>query len=319
MSKPQGNWKNWIITVLLVLGAGVFFYRFRAEFLSVRVQYPAFIIPVVFASFLFLYANGLYNKYLIHVFGITLKWKEWFGLSVVNTVGNFMVPLRGGTVLSAVYLKKAHKFTYSNFISILSASYLVIFLVNSVLGLGALVYVKYVYGTFSWVLFLVFAGMILAIILSVYLSDRLTFLKRVRFLSKFVEPLENWKLISKNKPLVVKIVLITVLNMVLICIMNYYEFRILGLTLPFSKILLMSVFSSFSLFISFTPGSLGIREAFAVYSGLLLNFPFHYVVAASIIDRLVNFLISLIFGLYFSGWLYRESREPKSSINPAGH
>ena len=302
------------IYLLITFGVIIFINKFKEEFSNISIVKPIFLIPLSILVLIFFAVNGLVNKILLKEFKIYLTFKEWFGLSIINTIGNYIAPFRGGSISNALYLKKKYKFSYSSFLSLLSATYIIVFWVNSLLGIVSLIFVKVFYNNFSIIIFLFFLLIFLTLTTLILLSPKIKTSKYI-YLNKFIDVINNWHTTRKNLKIIMIISFLAFLNNILIVSMSYLEFLILGEYIVISKLFVLSVFSSFSIFLSITPGNLGIREAFSVYSGQLLGIPIVKVVAISIIDRFINFILSFILSLYFTNTLLGKTVKHKELIN----
>lgn len=299
------NYLQIIFTIFILAGFVYFFYQNKEEVLALQIVQPLLIIPLILLIGIFFAVNGYVMKLLLLNFNVNLKFKEWFGLSVINTLVNYITPLRGGMLSNAIYLKKAHKFSYSDFLVQLSATYVIGFWINSLVGLISVGLISYMDGTFHLPIFLVFLGAFLSLTLVILLKPQIKETKSP-FINRFITVINSWSKISGDKNLILKIGLLIVLNLFLIVGINWLEFAILGFNIEIYKLVLLSIFSSFSLLLSITPGSLGIKEIFSVYSGSLVAIPSVVVVTVSLLDRVVTFLLSLLLGGIFSSLLFKK-------------
>lgn len=115
-----------LVLIILIACFAVYCYQHIDEFRQLNIVNAIYFVPLFFLYVLFFINNGLILKYFLEPFDIRLRFKEWFGLSVITTMGNYLTPFRGGAVARAVYLKKKHKFSYSYFLSTLSGIYIVL-------------------------------------------------------------------------------------------------------------------------------------------------------------------------------------------------
>ena len=107
------------------------------------------ILIIALLSLIFAILNGTLLDILMRPFGIKLSFKEYFSLSIITSFYNYITPFRGGMAARAVYLKKKYNFSYTNFLAILSAIYIIIFFVG---GLGMLISMFFIwvyYGFFN--------------------------------------------------------------------------------------------------------------------------------------------------------------------------
>ncbi|MBN2016436.1 flippase-like domain-containing protein [Candidatus Dojkabacteria bacterium] len=308
MEKIRSKKITLVLFIIILLGLVFYIYINYSEFSKLTIKNPILLIPLSCSIILFLAINGLVNYYLLKIFNVKLAFKEWFGLSVINTMGNYLFPFRGGTISNAVYLKGKHQFPYSSFISILSATYILVFWVISIVGTISLLIIKFMYNVFSIPLTVVFifSFIFLTVIIAFSPTIKETPYKT---LNTFIKIINDWKGISSHKRTLLIVASITFVNILLTTFNTYLEFQILGKEVSFIKLVLLSVFSSFSLFISITPGNIGIREAFSAYSGNVVGLLPAEVITVSIIDRAVTFALSFILGLYFSYILTKRRKK----------
>lgn len=297
-------------TILLVatLAGGVYVYRHLEEFSALRIQHPGLIVVLLSLISCIFVVNGYVNALWYRQFGLRLRFFEWFGLSAVSTFGNFVVPLRGGAVSNAIYLKRAHGFAYSSFIGILAAVSILAFWVNSLLGLISLLLIYLLHGFFSQIVTLVFAASFLSLSALMWLSPGVEDASHSWFI-RFSEAINGWRKIRAHSIEIFQTVALLVLNIILITFTTVVEFRILGLEVDISKALFLAIFPAFSSIISLTPANLGVREAFAVLSGIVAHVSIPEVLAVSLLDRFATFSQSFILGaIYYPGLVRRMSR-----------
>ncbi len=287
--------KSVFIIIVFVLSA-ITLYQLRYDFIGIKLINPIYLLWVFLLIIMFLVVNGLMMKTILRSFGINLLILESTALSITNSLGNLITPFRGGVVSNAIYLKTKYKLNISNYIAILSATYVIIFWVNSVVGLIACICLKYYSNIFSWPIFLLFLGVV------VFLGCVLLFSPRVKkvnfpFVSKVIYVINQWNLISKNRRVVLAMICYNLLNIVLMIFTCYFEFMVIGINIPLMRLVVLSVFSIFSLLLSFTPAGLGIKEAFSAYSGVAVGIPVSQVIVVSILDRLMNIAAVLLLSL----------------------
>jgi uncharacterized membrane protein YbhN (UPF0104 family) len=291
-----------IVMVLFVLAAAVYLYRYRADFLALTLAKPQLLIPIALLVIAGLWTNGLFNRQIYRTFNVSLNFKEWFGLSVVNTAGNFIFPLRGGSISTALYLKRVHNLTYTDFITTLSATYVITFWVNSLIGLISMGWIWLEKGIFSALITAMFSGCFLALSLVILFSPKFAPTSS-SFLNKFIEAINSWHKIRNNRPIMIFVGFITILNFLLGMMMTKLEFEMLDTAISLAQASLLTIFTSFAGLVSIAPGNLGFREAFTGFSSLAAGLPITTAIAASLMERAVTFLVSLILGIYYSAVL----------------
>jgi len=77
--------------------------------------------------------NGSKLNQITRGFGISLRGREWFGLSSITTTLN-NVFFKAGSLVTSNYLKRKHDFPYMSFIGSLGADQLILLFINSLAG-----------------------------------------------------------------------------------------------------------------------------------------------------------------------------------------
>ena len=310
----MGNRKRIILysAFLILIIAGFFFYirRNSDEFekiLSLR------LIDFVVISFLVIVSqilNGLIIKVLVEFFDVRLKASEWFGLSVINRLGNYL-PLQIGPVLRAAYLKKVHNFPYTAFISSTGVHYIIIILSSGLIGMLGMTAMYYMFNTFSLVLFifcaLIFLGALFLIIFSpTFKSSDSKFRRRIS------NVIEGWNSVKKNRKLLLKLFCIYILTIFVLALRIFYASFALGYNFPFLYALLIAVPVLLSGFLIIVPAGLGVREAvMGISSKLLVGTGLSGVVIGSL-DRLVTMAWVIVLGSVFGLMLSRRLAKERS-------
>ncbi len=242
-------------------------------------------------------ANGFFTKLILQPFGKFISIAECFYVSLISSAGNFFAPAGAGFVFRAVYLKKKHGLPYSEYLSILSGNYIIVFLINSFFGLLGLLLLRHkanhqftvLLVTFATI-FVVSAGLTLAKIPAVRAGKT-----KNKYLRQFISTLrkisEGWNHIISHKKLLLGLSTVTAINLVLTILVTWLIILSLHLHAGFSVLLLFSVLGSLSLFINVTPANLGIKEAIYIFSGSVLGFSVAQIVLIALIDRGVTFLV----------------------------
>ncbi len=294
-----------VLTSLIVLAL---FYLINniEEIQQISIVHPFYFAPIIILTVLFLISNGLISKLILERQGINLSFTEWFGLSVIGSMTNYLTPFRGGLLTNAVYLKKTHNYSYGKFISILGSTYVLIFMVNSLSGLLSLLWFYFNNGVFSISLFLVFLLLFLFCLFLLIFPLKLPKTHSISYLQKVLNVINNLLYLRKSKRLLFQLICLSIINVIIVSLVNYFEFVMIGVELSIEKSIMLSVFSTYSLLLSITPGGLGVKESFMVYSGWVLSVPIASVAVISVVDRLITFVPTLLLGLFYSHKLMRH-------------
>lgn len=308
--------RNKIISLFLTLGIVIFFIIYFSNniesfspLLEVRVIY-LLLITCLFLILFFL--NGFFTKKILALFGINLGFKEYTGLSVLNTAGNYFSFFTAGSVIKAVYLKKKHNFTYSKFIGTTSGNYLLVFLVNSIFTLIAIFIIEINGNKVNPFVTLFFLFLFLLLLFLTFVPIRIR-QSKIYFLSRLKEVMDSWSKIKKNKSLIIQLLILASLNVFLYSLILFLQFQSVNVDLSFYKCIFLSTVSGLAIFVNITPGNLGVREGlmFLIGSSIVT---FDQVLMVSLLDRGLLALILIVLTPIFTNLLMKGEHVQKNSI-----
>jgi uncharacterized membrane protein YbhN (UPF0104 family) len=298
--------KKLSVIVLLVIGValGVYIYRHAAEFSVIKQINHLFLLPLLVLSGLILVINGLLTKFFVGLFGTELSVKEWFGLSAVTAMGNYLAPFRGGLAGKALYLKKKHQFPYTIFLATYTASYVLILLLGSLLGLLAIVLFYLTYHVVEWRLVYFFI-IVFVVVLGVLRLSSYMPRGTGRLSKRWREMNLGWQYIRKDKMLLIKVSLLIISNYMVISLLLYYGYMAISHVIPFLAALFIAIIFSYSIFISLTPGNLGIQESIIALLSKLFGLGFNEGLLVAGLLRVVLLIVVFSLGPIFSYLLAR--------------
>ncbi|MGB2961368.1 MAG: hypothetical protein WBC52_03020, partial [Candidatus Omnitrophota bacterium] len=197
---PLGNIykrrKKAFSVLLLIMILALFFVYMKSrkqDFLMLSRLSPDSIAMLCLGALMFKLALGYNFRILISFFGIKLAFREWFGLTGMAAMANYLLPAKAGLAAQAVYLKKEYGFRYMNYLSSMTGFYAVSFLVNAVVGTALSVYLCRKGVDAGKPLFLLFMAVTLvaaALLFVIYHFPKLG--GRLGFLKGFLEGLKNF-------------------------------------------------------------------------------------------------------------------------------
>ena len=249
-------------------------------------------------------AVGLFNRIVLTGFGLNLSFVEWFGLSVVTTLGNYLLPPRGGAGLRAAYLKKKRGLPLSHFLSTFVIFYALNLAVCGLAGLIALAMLpdRGPAGTvLFWFFALVLAGSVPAAVLPVRASwfDR-------RGLRPFMRLVEGWQIIRERPGLVGRVLVMVVVNLLIFWLMITLSYSAAGADLSLPAAAAVTALLSLTSLIALTPGGFGVQEAVLVFSTGALGVQPAQSLAAAVVIRVVILFWTFVLGPIFSWKLLRD-------------
>lgn len=200
-----------------------------------------------------------------------LPLKDGILLTLWSSIINFFGPLQSGPAFRAVYLKKAHGVSLKTYGL---ATLLYYFFYAGVSGLFVLS------GILTWYVLVGFVFVaVLALLL--FLRSAHPFARRLRTL-----PLKRAYLLA----------VATVLQLVVVAIIYSLELRSIDAAISIHQAIIYTGAANFALFVSITPGAIGFREAFLVFSEKLHHISSATILTANVLDRaLYVSLLAILF------------------------
>jgi len=265
------------ITILLVTAA-LFTYYFSThpELWTQLQSIPRGVfITVLLLNFCVVIALGFVLMATIKLCNISLGPHESILVTMYSSIINFFGPLQSGPAFRAVYFKKKHNlkikdYTLATFVYyFLFGGFSGLFLVSGLLG--------------WWMLPLSALGIVL-VVLALRTSPNL-FSRLQRFSLKAFGYLA----------------LATLLQVVIMSIIYFVELRSIDSSISFGQAAVYTGAANFALFVSITPGAIGFREAFLVFSEHLHNISYQTIIAANVIDRSMYIVLLLILSVVIFG------------------
>jgi uncharacterized membrane protein YbhN (UPF0104 family) len=308
----------WSIVVLVLVLVGIALYLSSQPELLAALENmsPEAVLWLVVLRLLFLGTNGLFLRDSARKFGVRLVPREWFGLSIVTTMGNYIAPFSGGMIARAAYLKRRHAFPYAQFVALLTSYYLVSFWVIGVVGIAALSTL----GTalrFYWQVLVFFAAVVVSIsALVAFPSVTLPWSNRLAQLVS--TSLQGWALVKKDMPLLTRLMAFAFANIVWNGLSFWVAYGALGSPVSFRGALLVGLLAAFSILLNVTPGNLGVQEAVVSLSSELLGMGVGQGLLVALLIRAATLILVFALGPLFSLLLTRELGADPSDGTPDG-
>lgn len=295
---------QYIVLLAIVLVGAWYGYSHRELFANLGKVSVLSLILLTFLASVTQWLIGYQFKYLMRIFGVDLDFREWFGLSACNTMFNYYLPARGGIAVRAFYLKKKHDFSYSHYTSLITGAYAISFVLSAGAGLGLTLLHGLVHGTFHRTLVVIFGSLLLltvvgAALLSVLLRGR-NRLGNERIIRILRSVKEGLALFRENRRSTACYALLHLLAILVTGIRLSVAFYAIGIDARPMQVLIISALVSFSMFLSLTPGNLGIREGVVSFAAYLFGISAARATLAAFVDRGMMVIVAFSFGLVFS-------------------
>ncbi len=259
------------IIILTILG---FIYYFISHPSSLSAIKNLSIINISFILFLYLLALMsliLILKFSVELCGIKIKRIENIQLTIWSNIANFFGPLQSGPGIRGLYLKKKYSLSLKKFLYV------------SLLYYGFIALISFIFiglGSFAW-----YYGLLL-----ILLSLTVIYFG-FNFLTKRIKPQDRPKLALS---IVIKLFVMTLIQLLITSIIYFVELKIVNKSIGFNQALVYCGVANLALFVSITPGAIGFRESFLLFSQKLHHISSSNVISASLIDRSVYIVFLLI-------------------------
>lgn len=305
------------IYALTVAGIIIFLFFKGEDFHHLTQIHYTRAVLLFLAGFLSIICNALIFRESLVIFNLRLPLREWFGLTVTNTMYNYLLPARGGMAARALFMKKKHALPYSEYISLSAGSYMLLFFTASFLA-AVLSFVFLFSGGLENMIFLYlslffFISVSGAIVCACCINPE-KIPGSSRFIGFIRDASTGLKKFKKNPKEVRDIILLGFLFIFSVGLRLFVAYRILGIHADFMKLVLTGAFITFSIVFSLTPGNIGIKEGIIGVSSGLLGITPEEAVLGALLDRMVSVITVSGLGLVFSRLLLKnmDSNKPEN-------
>jgi len=268
------GWRSAIAgAILLFFAAWVVWYVWRHahEFTilaGVPLRYLAWLYLFTVAL---VYCNGLYIKIILQAFGVNLRWPEWMSLAVTTSVLNFLTPMRGGAAMRAMYLKARYRFSITDFVSTLSATYLMYVVIHGLIGLAGMVLLWRKGLAFDLPLAAFFGVAVLGSAVLMLCPITTPPWKTAPF-KQIADILKGWTSLRRNRPAFVSLMAASAAFALFSAMNVKVASRAVEVDFSWGAVLFYTAGNGMALVVTITPAALGIAEFVSIYMGQALNY-----------------------------------------------
>jgi uncharacterized membrane protein YbhN (UPF0104 family) len=267
------RFRGFLALLLIILTLGLFgYYIDHHSYLLTQlshIQAPTIIWLLLLYSGWFLALIMIIGACL-RICRVNLGLKESFLLNAYSTLINFFIPGQGGTVARGAYLNKVKGLNVKSYIFVTLLYYMCYAIIS---GLILLIPSRPI-----WQSLLGIALVVLVSGLSIYLFRKKSSTK----LSDFDISLESVLLLSGA----------TLFQAMIQVAIYAVELHSINPHITLTQVITYTGAANFALFVALTPGAIGIREAFLLFTQHLHHISGANIIAANVIDRAI-FLIVL--------------------------
>lgn len=230
---------------------------------------------------------GLTLLFTLRLCDTRLHMRESLLLTMYTVVINFFGPLQSGPAFRGVYLRQKHGLKLRNY-TLATFVYLGLYALFSGLFLLS--------GLLKWWLLI---GVVIAVLAALWLQ---------RSEHKLAARLRQLHLRSLGL-----LSLATLLQVGAIAAIYYTELRAVDPGVGVNQAVVYTGAANFALFVALTPGAIGFRETFLLFSRRLHHIGSSTIVAANVIDRSVYIILLLLLAVAIFGTHAREQLRTKPS------
>jgi uncharacterized membrane protein YbhN (UPF0104 family) len=269
--------------VILTIAIFVYYVRHHPQALHQLLKLPAQTAVVLLLLYtVFLVALTWIQRATLSLCEISLGRRESLLLVMYSSIINFFGPLQSGPAFRAAYLKRRHAVKLKNY-TVATLLYYAFFA-----SFSALFLMTYFIGIYA----------LLAIVVIVAAAPLL--LRRPQLVP------QRFKALKLNH--VGNLALATLAQVSIVAIIFFVELNSFGHHVKAVPDLIYTGAANFALFVSVTPGAIGFRESFLLFSQHLHHISSAQIVTASLIDRgiyilFLGLLAIIVFGLHAQNYL----------------
>lgn len=284
------------IIVVATIAAFAYYLKTHPETVNQIRSLP----PALIAVLLLLYGGFLLSLLILtvgslKVYGKRMNQQENVLFNAYSLLVNFFGPGQSGPAFRGVYLKKKHDLGYKKYLFVT----LIFYAFYAILS-ALMMFV----GTRPWwqtVLLMVGVAVASGLVLRLYKK-------------RSSQAAGGGMFTPANLSLILGA---TVLQLAVLATAYFIELNNVGANASFGQVLAYTGVSNFALFVALTPGAIGIREAFLIFSQNLHGIDSSTIVAANVIDRSVYLLfLGILFLVVIGTHANRKLRISAIKTNP---
>ena len=301
-----------VVTVVVLAALGTYLFHRQDAWRSLS-RTRASDLALLAGLWLVMQLAAGYTNYLMYRrLGRRLDFVEWYGLPVYQMMASYLIPLRGSAAVTAIYLKKRRRLTYSRFVVCLLAVQAFLVLTTGPAACVLLLGIGLARGQWHEELLWFFGGVATASWLGwlVLLRVRLP-VGRLRRLIAGIS--EGWRLLHGDPWLIAKVLMLVWLRTALHGLRMFVAMRAVGVPCGPMEAGVYGIVTQYSTFFTIAPGNLGVQEAALTASSGLLGYSPELGMAGALLIRgvslVMTFALGPVFGFVFARRLARSVGE----------
>jgi uncharacterized membrane protein YbhN (UPF0104 family) len=270
------------------------------------------ILSIFLLMFGFFFITGYTFQLLVSLMTVRLSLIEMLGLSFMTTLGNYLGPVRPGTVIKAIYLNSIKELSYTHYTAIFAAN---AFIVSFMIGLTGILLLLLKSGdTTPLILWFLCLGLIGGSLLPFVVTIPVISMKG-KIVDLLKSTIEGFSIIRARKIKLVMICLTIVGQFILVGITTQVLYHALHVPLSLLDAMILAVFTSMSNLFTITPNNIGIQEAVVGYLFLVIGLDFTTGVIGAGVARVIHMAITFLITPLFMYFLLRNSGATFSNLS----
>lgn len=296
-----------VIALVVLIGTAIVLYIYIQknwlEFKNLEYVAPLLLIPITLVAAVNLLTSAQLMESILLPFGIRIPLFEAYGLSCMTRFSNYIVPLRLGFSIRAMYLKKNYDLTISKFISTLAGSHIILYIIAAVFGFVSTLFIN---NSSSAVFLNLRLGFVLLLVsLLVLAAFPNKYFIKARYIPRSIaSSLKGFETIKDNPKAIARTTIWSIFTILTFSLLTLLEFRLFGTYISFYQSIYITAVASLSLFIAITPAGLGISEGLVIVAAESIGLPGSIALATALVRRVVILSVSGTASIYFSRRLF---------------
>lgn len=304
-----------VVVTLAIAAAMTLYIVLQRGMLSALSEVRPFEIVLMLAlSIAGLLAQAMQFRTALTVSDIDIDIVDATGLTAVNTMANYYVPARGGTVVRAGYMYAVHSMTVGAYAVLTAATVAVGLLVAIAGGLtsGAVLAVRGEGDGLELVLPFLGVPALLGLGAGVVLAGAKLFSRSNRFGAAVGQLKTAVGLWRHERVASLKLLFWTVLVLTAQVGRLFVAFSAVGVNIDAAEVVLIGSLVSMSFIIAITPGNLGVKEGVTAFAAALVGVPAAVALLAALVDRAAALVVTFGVGVSSLGPLMRRANASRT-------
>ncbi len=296
-----------LLTLVLLLGMGAYVATQGDLISALAGVSPAQIGLLLVLAFGALVAQAKQFQTALTVSNIEIGTVEATGLTAVNTMANYYLPVRGGTVVRAGYMVSVHGMSVSSYVVLTMVTVVTGLVVATTAGLAATVLLNVDDSGLGVLVPFLGALLLVGAVVGVSFVGSRSITGSSR-LSRIVASLTSAAAVWRTNPVAgLRLVMWTVVVLMVQVARLFVAFSSVGADVGVIEMVLIGSLVSMSFVVSITPGNLGIKEGVTALAGALVGVTSGVALLGSLVDRGAALVVTFAVGAVSIGPLIRRA------------